>query len=74
MINVAIINIHEAIKKQGLNGKMTIQVNDELVFDVPKAELPVFKELAEKHMKNALAMSVPIVVELGEGSNWLEAH
>ena len=74
MIKIAMINIHEAIKKKGLRGKMTMQVHDELVFDVPKAELHIFKELAEKHMKNALAMSVPIVVELGEGSNWLEAH
>jgi len=74
MIKVAMITIHEAIKKQGLRGKMTMQVHDELVFDVPKAELPIFKELAEKHMKNALVMSVPVVVELGEGRNWLEAH
>ena len=74
MIKVAMITIHEAIKKQGLRGKMTMQVHDELVFDVPKVELSIFKELAEKHMKNALVMSVPVVVELGEGRNWLEAH
>ncbi|MEC3881575.1 DNA polymerase I [Parapedobacter sp. 10938] len=74
MIKVAMITIHEAIRQQGLRGKMTMQVHDELVFDVPKDELPIFKDLAEKHMKNALAISVPIVVELGEGSNWLEAH
>src|SRR3546814_1173557 len=74
MIKVAMITIHEAIKKQGLRGKMTMQMHDELVFDVPKAELPIFKELAEKHMKNALDMAVPIIIELGEGSNGLEAH
>lgn len=74
MIKVAMIAIHEAIKKRGLRGKMTMQVHDELVFDVPKAEVAEFRELAEKHMKNALVMSVPIVVELGEGNNWLEAH
>ncbi|SKB69856.1 DNA polymerase I [Parapedobacter luteus] len=74
MIKVAMIGIHQAIKRQGLQGKMTMQVHDELVFDVPKSEVPVFKELVEEHMKNALTMSVPIVVELGVGSNWLEAH
>ncbi|WP_353130167.1 DNA polymerase I [Parapedobacter pyrenivorans] len=74
MIKVAMIAIHEAIKKQGLNGKMTMQVHDELVFDVPKEEVALFRALAEKHMKSALNMSVPIVVELGEGRNWLEAH
>ncbi|WP_262248882.1 DNA polymerase I [Parapedobacter soli] len=74
MIKVAMISIHEAIKKAGLRGKMTMQVHDELVFDIPKDEVTIFRELAEKHMKNALDMSVPIVVELGEGKNWLEAH
>ena len=74
MIKIAMIAIHNDIKKQGLKGKMTMQVHDELVFDVPSTEAPIFRELVEKHMKNALDMSVPIVVELGEGSNWLEAH
>ena len=74
MIKVAMIAIHETIKQRGLRGKMTMQVHDELVFDVPKEEVPVFRELVETHMKNALRMSVPIVVELGEGQNWLEAH
>src|SRR5690606_21453816 len=67
MIKVAMIAIHDTIKKRGLRGKMTMQVHDELVFDVPKEEVPVFRELAEKYMKNALDMSVPIVMELGEG-------
>jgi len=74
MIKVAMIAIHEAIKKRGLRGKMTMQVHDELVFDVPKVEVAEFRKLVEEHMKNALVMSVPIVVELGEGKNWLEAH
>lgn len=74
MIKVAMIRIHEDIKARGLRGKMTMQVHDELVFDVPREEVPVFRELVEEHMKNALTMSVPIVVELGEGNNWLEAH
>jgi DNA polymerase I len=74
MIKVAMIGIHDEIKRQELRGKMTMQVHDELVFDVPKTEVPAFRELVERHMKNALEMSVPIVVELGEGTNWLEAH
>ncbi|SEL79462.1 DNA polymerase I [Parapedobacter koreensis] len=74
MIKVAMIGIHQAIHRHGLQGKMTMQVHDELVFDVPDSEVAVFKELVEDHMKNALAMSVPIVVELGVGRNWLEAH
>ena len=74
MIKVAMIAIHKDINQQGLQGKMTMQVHDELVFDVPKAEVPAFKTLVEKHMKDALTMSVPIIVDMGEGRNWLEAH
>lgn len=74
MIKVAMIAIHKEISELALQGKMTMQVHDELVFDVPKQETPIFRELIERHMKNALEMSVPIVVEIGEGSNWLEAH
>jgi len=68
------IGIHDDIKKQGLKGRMTMQVHDELVFDVPKDEIDIFKEIVESRMKNAIKMEVPIVVEIGIGKNWLEAH
>lgn len=74
MIKVAMVAIHQEIKQLKLEGKMTMQVHDELVFDVPKEEIAIFRELIERNMKNALEMSVPIVVEIGEGDNWLEAH
>lgn len=74
MIKVAMIGIHQEILEKGLNGKMTMQVHDELVFDVPVNEVPIFRELIERRMKNALQISVPILVEIGEGQNWLEAH
>jgi DNA polymerase-1 len=53
---------------------MTMQVHDELVFDVPKSEADILKNLVVEHMKTALKLSVPIVVEAGYGNNWLEAH
>lgn len=74
MIKVAMIRIHREMAERQLRGKMTMQVHDELVFDVPKEEVPVFRELIERQMKSALEMSVPILVEIGEGQNWLEAH
>ena len=74
MIKVAMIGIHQEMQARGLKGKMTMQVHDELVFDVPRGEVPVFRELIERQMKDALKISVPIVVEIGEGPNWLEAH
>ena len=74
MIKIAMIRIHQDIIDQKLNSKMTMQVHDELVFDVPKAEIEMMKKIIEDRMKNAIDMKVPILVEVGEGSNWLEAH
>jgi len=74
LIKIAMIHIHQDIKEAGLQGKMTMQVHDELVFDVPKKEVETFKSIIEERMKNAIKTQVPIVVEIGEGNNWLEAH
>jgi DNA polymerase-1 len=74
MIKIAMIRIHQDIKDQNLAAKMTMQVHDELVFDVPKSETMVMKKIIEDRMKNAIKTTVPILVEVGEGSNWLEAH
>lgn len=74
MIKIAMIRIHQDIKEQNLASKMTMQVHDELVFDVPKSETVVMKKIIENRMKNAIETTVPILVEVGEGLNWLEAH
>ncbi|MEL6970262.1 MAG: DNA polymerase I [Bacteroidota bacterium] len=75
MIKIAMLNVQKAIKEQGLQSKMILQVHDELVFDVRKDELERIKPIIEENMKNALPdLKVPIVVEMGTGQNWLEAH
>lgn len=74
MIKIAMIKIHQDIKDHNLYSKMTMQVHDELVFDVLKSEKEVLKKIITERMKNAIKMEVPILVEVGEGSNWLEAH
>ena len=74
MIKVAMINIHRDMLSQGLRSKMTMQVHDELVFDVLKQEVPVLKEIIAHRMKTAIKTTVPIEVEIGEGENWLAAH
>ena len=74
MIKIAMINIHRDIKDQGLQSKMTMQVHDELVFDVIKSEVNQMKEIISNRMKTAIVTNVPILVEIGEGANWLEAH
>ena len=74
IIKIAMINIHEDIKARNLKSVMIMQVHDELVFDVKKDEVEVLTALIKDKMENAIAMKVPLVVELGKGGNWLEAH
>ncbi|MNL02269.1 DNA polymerase I [compost metagenome] len=74
MIKVAMINIHRDIQEKGLQSKMTMQVHDELVFDVLKPEVEVMKEIISHRMKTAIKTTVPIEVEIGQGENWLAAH
>jgi len=74
MIKVAMINIHKDMKARGMKSKMTMQVHDELVFDVLKTEVDEMKEIISHRMKTAIATTVPIEIEIGQGNNWLEAH
>lgn len=79
MIKIAMIRLHEFLKKENLKSKMILQVHDELVFDAHKDELDILKPAIIDLMKNALSavnrtMQVPMEVEVGEGKNWLEAH
>ncbi|MGV3545870.1 MAG: DNA polymerase, partial [Pedobacter sp.] len=53
---------------------MTMQVHDELVFDVIKSEKEAVKDIITHRMKTAIKTEVPIEIEIGEGINWLEAH
>lgn len=75
LIKIAMINIHEVFRKEGLQSKMIMQVHDELVFDVLKSELDIVREIVVDKMKNAIpGLQVPIEVSTGYGTNWLEAH
>ena len=74
MIKIAMINIHREIKAQKLDARMTMQVHDELVFDVPHDEVEIIKPIIIHNMKTAINTRVPIMVEVGTGANWLEAH
>lgn len=74
MIKIAMIKIQREMKKAKMQSKMLLQVHDELIFDAHTAELQDLRPLIEENMKNAITMKVPIIVDMGEGPNWLEAH
>ncbi len=75
MIKLAMVDIHRYLYEQKCKTQMTLQVHDELVFDLHKDEKDELMPIIEKKMKNAMkGLKVPIVVEMGLGQNWLEAH
>ncbi len=75
MIKIAMISINHALRQGGFRTKMILQVHDELVFDAHKDEVARVQPVIEGLMKNAIPdLGVPILVETGEGKNWLEAH
>ena len=74
IIKLAMICIYDKLEKSNYSTKMLLQVHDELVFDVYKPELESIKTLVKTEMENAYQLSVPLVVDLGFGNNWLEAH
>jgi DNA polymerase-1 len=74
MIKIAMIAIQKLLNERKANTKLLLQVHDELVFDLDPAEADELVPLIEEKMKSAIPMEIPILVESGTGSNWLEAH
>ena len=74
MIKIAMISIQQEIEKLKMQSKMILQVHDELVFDAHLTELDALKTIVNDKMVKALPLSVPVVVEINTGNNWLEAH
>ena len=73
LIKKAMIEIHRAIKDGNLPLHMLIQVHDELVFESPASEADAHAAIIRKHMTTAIALKVPIVVDVGVGRNWRDA-
>jgi DNA polymerase-1 len=65
------IRIHAALNSHRLDARMLLQVHDELVFEAPGSELDEVAALVKHEMEHAAELSVPLVVDLGSGDNWL---
>lgn len=74
IIKIAMVDIHAWLTKEKFKTKMTMQVHDELVFDVHKDEVDIVKENIRRLMCQAVKLEVPMEVEVGVGENWLDAH
>ena len=75
MIKLAMLRIDGELRRRELGARMILQVHDELVFEVPRAELESVTDLVTAAMRDALDLGrVPVVVDVGVGADWLEAH
>ena len=74
IIKLAMIRIEQQLRKQRMESRMVLSVHDELVFDVLREEEPELRTLVQKTMESVIGLEVPLVVELGSGANWLDAH
>jgi DNA polymerase-1 len=72
LIKIAMIRIRDRLASERLSARMLLQVHDELVFEVPGPELEVVTALVREEMEGAATLSVPLVVDVGTGRNWLE--
>ena len=72
LIKIAMIRIHELFARERVASRMLLQVHDELVFEAPPNEVDYISALVTQEMQDAAQLSVPLVVDLGVGSNWLE--
>ena len=70
LIKIAMIRIDTALRERGLKSRMTLQVHDELVFEVPESEVEVMQPLVREHMERVHVLAVPLQVDMGVGPNW----
>jgi len=74
IIKLAMIHVDDWLQQSGLQSRMIMQVHDELVLEVPESELELVKQGLNERMENAASLRVPLVVDVGVGDNWDEAH
>ena len=74
IIKIAMINIYHEMNKRSFTSKMLLQVHDELVFDAYNNELDDLEVLVKEKMEHAVKLDVPLIVEMNNAKNWLDAH
>ena len=72
LIKLAMITIDKEIKEKKLQGKMILQIHDELIFEIPDEEIDIFKKIVKRNMENVFQLSVPLCVDIVIGKNWAE--
>ena len=73
IVKIGMIRVFDALKREGLQTRMIMQVHDELLFESPVGEIKRAMEVIKDQMENAAELDVPLVVEVGSGDNWMNA-
>lgn len=72
LIKMAMLSIFEALQKEQLKGGMILQIHDELIFEIPDEEIPIFERIVRQEMQGVYPLRVPLVVDINIGKNWKE--
>lgn len=72
LIKLAMISIDRIMQEKNLQGKMILQIHDELIFEIPDEEIPIFEKLVKEQMEQVLKLNVPIEVHMAVGKSWAE--
>ena len=73
IIKLAMINMSDRLKREGLKTRMLLQVHDELIFEVPPEEIEILEKIVPEEMENAIALNVPLKVDYNFGPTWFDA-
>jgi DNA polymerase-1 len=73
IMKIAMLKVDAALKREGLDARMIMQIHDELLVEVADAQVDAVKALLKREMEAAVALDVPLVVDVGEGDNWMDA-
>ena len=74
IIKLAMNHVDRRIREDGMKSRMVLQIHDELLLEVPEAEMEAARKMLVSEMENVISLSVPLTVECNYGKNWLEAH
>jgi len=74
IIKIAMINIHRAVRQQGFKSRLILQIHDELLCEVTEDEAADMIELVRHEMESVITLDVPLIVSIGTGHSWAEAH
>ena len=74
IIKLAMIAVDRRLREQGLRSRMVLQIHDELLLEVPEAEIDTVRDMLVREMQGVIALNVPLTVECNYGTDWLQAH